>query len=76
MGFFDNSIFGIDITGDGKADMFDDAVILAALEEEEEESYRETTYTGRQYGEKQPYDVLDEEDEAVASGTIDEDWDF
>lgn len=34
MGLFD-SIFGIDITGDGKADMLDDAIILGALEEDE-----------------------------------------
>ena len=35
MELFD-SIFGIDITGDGKADMIDDAIILGALEEEEQ----------------------------------------
>ncbi len=33
MGLFD-SIFGIDITGDGEADFLDDSIILASLEEE------------------------------------------
>lgn len=34
MGLFD-SIFGIDITGNGKVDMLDDAIILGLLEEDE-----------------------------------------
>lgn len=62
MGLFD-SIFGIDITGDGKADMLDDAIILGALEEDEHRSKRED-------------DDWDEEDDAIASGTIDEFFGF
>ncbi len=58
MGFFD-SIFGIDITGDGRADMLDDAIILGALEEDELKSRRED-------------DDWTDEDDAIASGAIDE----
>lgn len=62
MGLFD-SIFGIDILGSGEPDMLDDAVFLAMLEEDERMEYR---------GEED----FDEEDEAVMSGAIDEDFDF
>ena len=62
MGFF-NSIFGIDIFGTGKPGMLDDAVILGALEEEDQ--MREHIIND-----------YDEEDEAVASGAIDEFLDF
>ncbi len=57
MGLFD-SIFGIDMLGDGKPDMFDDAVILGMLEEDESRTMQE--------------DDWDEEDDAIASGAIDE----
>lgn len=62
MGLFD-SIFGIDILGSGEPDMLDDAVILAVLEEDESMEYRVD-------------EELDDEDEAVMSGAIDEDFDF
>ena len=62
MGLFD-SIFGIDILGRGKPDMLDDAVFLAMLEEDEYTEYRVD-------------EELDDEDEAVMSGAIDEDFDF
>lgn len=58
MGFF-NSIFGIDILGTGEPDIFDDAVILGALEEEEREESRRN-------------EAIGEEDDAIASGAIDE----
>ena len=58
MGFFD-SIFGIDIFGDGKPDMLDDAIILGALEEDELRSERED-------------DDWTDEDDAIASGAVDE----
>lgn len=58
MGLFE-SIFGIGIIGDGKPDMLDDAIILGALEEDELRSKRED-------------DDWDEEDDAIASGAIDE----
>ena len=62
MGLFD-SIFGIDILGIGDPDMLDDAVILGMLEEDElQERVRD--------------DEFDEEDEAVMSGAIDDDFDF
>lgn len=35
MGFFDDSIFGIDFNGDGKADFMDDILFAGFLEEEE-----------------------------------------
>ncbi len=62
MGLFD-SIFGIDILGSGKPDMLDDAVFLAMLEEDESMEYR---------GDEE----FDEEDEAVMSSAIDEDFDL
>ena len=62
MGLFD-SIFGIDILGSGKPDMLDDAVFLAMLEEDESMEYR---------GDEE----FDEEDEAVMSGAIVEDFDL
>lgn len=62
MGLFD-SIFEIDILGSGKPDMLDDAVFLEMLEEDERMEYRGD-------------DDLDEEDEAVMSGAIDENFDF
>ena len=62
MGFFD-SIFGIDVFGDGKPGMLDDAVILGMLEEHER-------------GECKGDDDFDEEDEAIASGAVDEFLDF
>jgi len=62
MGLFD-SIFGIDILGIGDPDMLDDAVILGMLEEDELQ-------------ERVGDDEFDEEDEAVMSGAIDEDFDF
>ena len=62
MGLFD-SIFGIDILGIGDPDMLDDAVILGMLEED-----------GLQ--ERVRDDEFDEEDEAVMSGAIDDDFDF
>lgn len=62
MGLFD-SIFGIDILGSGKPDMLDDAVFLEMLEEDGRMEYR---------GDND----LDEEDEAVMSGAIDENFDF
>ena len=62
MGLFD-SIFGIDIFSTGKPDMLDDAILLGALEEDEYE-YRQ--------GEEE----FDEEDEAIASGSLDEDLDY
>lgn len=62
MGLFD-SIFGIDILGSGEPDMLDDAVILGMLEEDESVEYR-------------GYEGLDEEDEAVMSGVIDEDFEL
>ena len=62
MGLFD-SIFGIDIFGTGKPGMLDDAVILGALEEEEQMLDHINT-------------DFDEEDEAIASGAIDEFLDF
>ena len=52
MGLFD-SIFGIDIFGDGKPDILDDAIILGALEEEELKNNRE--------------DDWDDEDAIIAS---------
>ena len=62
MGFFD-SIFGISILGTKKPGYLDDAVILAALEEEElQDTYQSNDLT--------------EEDEAIASGAIDEFLDF
>lgn len=62
MGLFD-SIFGIDILGRGEPDMLDDAVFLAMLEEDGYTEYRVD-------------EELDDEDEAVMSGAIDEDFDF
>ena len=62
MGFFD-SIFGIDIFGTGKPSMLDDAVIMGALEEEEQMLEKINN-------------VFDEEDEAIASGVVDEFFDF
>ncbi len=62
MGFFD-SIFGIDILGDGKADIFDDAIILAALEEDED------LRTAAGCDEE---DAWDDEDDVIASGAIDD----
>lgn len=62
MGLFD-SIFGIDILGIGDPDMLDDAVILGMLEEDELQ-------------ERVGDDEFDEEDEAVMSGAIDDDFDF
>ena len=59
MGLFD-SIFGIDITGDGKADMLDDAIILGTLEEDE----------AMRAANKHRDDDWDEEDDAIASGAI------
>lgn len=32
-----DSIFGIDVTGDGKADILDDLIIIEEMEEDEEE---------------------------------------
>lgn len=61
MGFFD-SIFGIDIFGTGKPDFLDDAVILGALEEEYQDTHKN--------------DDFNEEDEAIASGAIDEFLEF
>lgn len=58
MGLFD-SIFGIDIFGDGKLDMLDDAIILRALEEDELRSNRKD-------------DDWMEEDDVIASGAMDE----
>ena len=55
MGFF-ASLFGIDITGNGKADMLDDAILLGLLEEDER---REDTDD-------------DDLDDAVMSGALDE----
>ena len=62
MGFFD-SIFGIDVFGDGKPDVIDDLVILDMLEEDERR-------------ERKGYDDFDEEDETIASGAIDEFLDY
>ena len=62
MGLFD-SIFGIDILGIGDPDRLDDAVILEMLEEDELQ-------------ERVGDDEFDEEDEAVMSGAIDDDFDF
>ena len=62
MGFFD-SIFGIDILGSGEPDMLDDAVILGMLEEDERMEYRGD-------------EGFDEEDEAVMSGALDEDFEL
>ena len=62
MGFF-GSIFGIDVFGDGKPGMLDDAVILGMLEEDE-------------HRERKGDDDFDEEDEAIASGAVDEIFDF
>lgn len=66
MGLFD-SIFGIDITGDGKADMLDDAIILGALEEDE---------TRRVANKRRDDDWTDEDDGPAggnyASGAIDD----
>ena len=62
MGLFD-SIFGIDFFGTGKPGILDDAVILGALEEEE-------------YQDAHKSDEFYEEDEAIASGAIDEFLDF
>lgn len=62
MGLFD-SIFGIDILGIGDPDMLDDAVILGMLEEDELQ-------------ERVGDDEFDEEDEAVMSRAIDDDFDF
>ena len=62
MGFLD-SIFGIDILGTKKPSYLDDAVILAALEDEEcQDLYQSNGFT--------------EEDEAIASGAVDEILDF
>ena len=61
MGFFD-SIFGIDVLGDGKPDTIDDLVILDMLEADERMERKG--------------DGFDEEDEAIASGAIDEFLDF
>ena len=61
MGLF-YSIFGIDITGDGKADMLDDAIILGALEEDEP----------RRVANKRRDDDWTDEDDAIASGAIDD----
>ncbi len=58
MGLID-SIFGIDIFGDGKLDMLDDAIILGALEEDEIRSNRED-------------DDCMEENDTIASGAMDE----
>lgn len=61
MGFFD-SIFGIDIFGDGKPGMLDDAVILGMLEEDErmhrrkKHSYRSEIH--EIYGLGQDFDYL------------------
>lgn len=63
MGFFD-SIFGIDVFGDGKPGMLDDAVILGMLEEDECREY------------KGDDDYYGEEDEAIESGAVDEIFDF
>ena len=57
MGLFD-SIFGIDVFGTGKPGILDDAVILGALEEEEQSNEHNNDF--------------DEEDEAIASGAVDE----
>lgn len=62
MGFFD-SIFGIDVFGDGKPSMLDDAVTLGMLEEGERRECKGD-------------DDFDEEDEAIASGAVDEIFDF
>lgn len=62
MGFFD-SLLGIDVFGSGKPGMIDDAVILGTLEEEEQML-------------DQINSDFDEEDEAIASGAIDESLDF
>ena len=62
MGLFD-SIVGIDVFGDGKPGMLDDAVILGMLEEDE-------------HRECKGDDDFDEEDEAIASGAVDEIFDF
>ena len=62
MGFFDG-IYGIDVFGDGKPGMLDDAVILGMLEEDE-------------LRECKGDDDFDEEDEAIASGAVDEIFDF
>ncbi len=59
MGLFD-SIFGIDILEDGKPDMLDDAIILGALEEDEIRNRREGD------------DDWTDEDDAIASGVMDE----
>ncbi len=62
MSLFD-SIFGIDIFGTGKPGLLDDAIILGVLEEEENMNAA-------------LYNDYDEEDEAIESGAIDEDFDF
>ena len=64
MGLFD-SIFGIDITGDGKADMLDDAIILEALDGPAEGKKAMRAANGHE-------DDWDDEDDAIASGAIDE----
>ncbi len=60
-----NSIFNIDITGDGKADFIDDSLILGMAEEEE--------YLSESEDEDDEFDELDE---AIASGAIDEPLDL
>lgn len=62
MGIFD-SIFGIDIFGTGKPGFLDDAVILGALEEEDNMNAPMN-------------DDYNDEDEAIESGAIDEDYDL
>ncbi len=62
MGFFDG-IFGIDVFGDGKPSMLDDAVILGMLEEDERRECKGD-------------DDFDVEDETIASGAVDEIFDF
>ena len=62
MGFFD-SIFGIDVLGDGKPDIVDDLVMLDMLEADKRRECKGD-------------DDFDEEDEAIASGAADEFLDF
>lgn len=59
--FFDESIFGIDITGDGKADLVDDLILMDEFEAEER----------RWLNDKQ-----DEEDEIIMAMLDDEDDDL